>query len=308
MSYLNYKRNSLEICMNLRYDNRVLIGDDPKNFSDYGYGSSSLGDPLKTAALSHGTKVSGVLASTVKALGDSIKLDALSGKNYPLQILPVVISSIGDPMDKDLYLGIRYAISHGVKIINLSQSKQFSLNDSLIDQAFNYAREHDVLIVKSAGNNHMNLDDHYRFPDSFDNKNGKYFDNVITVSATEEKINSKLKSKSANYGKNTVDLFAPGAEIKTLLPNNKLTFSGGTSYAAPIVASVAALIRSYYPSLKASQVKDILMKSVTSFDTNVEIVQEDGTKKMVPFSELSKSGGVVNAYNAMRMAEKMAEK
>ena len=298
LDYLEFKKKSLNICMNLNYDDRALIGDNLKNSHYDNYGSQFVNK--KSHKISHGTEVTGIIIEGLDEL--------LKSEDKLLSVLPVVITAIGDPTDKDTALAIRYAADNGAKVINLSQTKTFSISDSLVDQALKYAEEKDVLIVKSAGNENLDLDISIRYPNDSNSDNKEIVDNVIVVGAIKSKINNKLKSKSSNYGKTNVDIFAPSTKIKTYTPNNGyITDSGGTSYAAPVVASVAVLIRSYFPKLSAKQVKQILMESGTSYDVEVEIILEDKSKKMIPFSELSKSGKVVNAYNALLLAEKVSK-
>jgi subtilisin family serine protease len=100
-------------------------------------------------------------------------------------------------------------------------------------------------------------------------------------------------------------VFAPGVKIYASTPNNKYQFLQGTSMAAPNVAGVAALIRSYYPTLSAKQVKHILMDSGTSIGEDVNVGGDPSDKR--PFASLSKSGRIVNAYNALIMAEKLSK-
>ena len=71
--------------------------------------------------------------------------------------------------------------------------------------------------------------------------------------------------------------------------------------AAPVVSGLAALIRSYYPKLTAIQVKEIILKSVVKVNHNVNMMKGAETVS-VPFSDLSVTGGVVNAYNALKLA------
>lgn len=72
-----------------------------------------------------------------------------------------------------------------------------------------------------------------------------------------------------------------------------------------IVVGVAALLKLYYPSLTAKQIKEILMKSVYKPDVMVIPPLTSGIKNKITFSEMSKSGGIVNAYNAVKLADKM---
>lgn len=102
----------------------------------------------------------------------------------------------------------------------------------------------------------------------------------------------------SNFGKRGVDVFAPGVAIYSSVPGSKYSEQNGTSMASPAVAGVAALIRSYFPQLSSHQVKDIILQSVVKFpDTKVKV-----NGKLVDFSSLSTTGGVVNAYNAIKLA------
>jgi subtilisin family serine protease len=105
----------------------------------------------------------------------------------------------------------------------------------------------------------------------------------------------------SNYGKNDVDLFSPGVKIYSTLPGGD-TYGNqqGTSMASPVVAGVAALILSYYPELSARQVKSVLEKSATPIKS-VKAVKP-GSEDEVLMSELSRTGGVVNAYEAIKIA------
>jgi len=221
--------------------------------------------------------------------------------------MPLCISTYGDEHDKDMALAIRYAVANGASIINISSGKDYSLHSDWVEKEIIRAHNQDVLIVTSAGNDHLNLDQKevFNYPNDTNSKGDEIVDNFIKVGASTNNLNKNIKRKSSNYGKTEVDIFAPGENIYTTSPNNTYSTKNGTSYAAPIVSGVAALIRSYYPSLSAAEVKDILMKSGTAYHIDIEIEQEDGSKKLVPFSELSKSGKIVNAYNALLLAEKV---
>ena len=254
--------------------------------------------------MDHGTLTTGVLAASranntgAKGITDNIK------------VMSLCISPYGDEHDKDMALAIRYAVDNGAKIINISSSKEFSLREDWVHDAIKYASDNDVLIVTSAGNSNYNLDepDTFNYPDDTKEDGTEVADNFIKVGATTY-LSEEFKRSSSSYGKNSVDVFAPGLKIYTTSSqkNEKYTYSGGTSAATPIVSGVAALVRSYYPKLSASQVKEIILQSGVSYNIDIEIEQEDSTKKSIPFSELSKSGKVVNAYNALLMAAQLSE-
>jgi len=158
-------------------------------------------------------------------------------------------------------------------------------------------------LVHAAGNDHKNIDKSDNFPTDAPDKIKEIVDNMITVGASSRHFNQDLVASFSNYGKLNVDVFAPGLEIYSTVPNNKYETQQGTSMAAPEVAGIAVLVRSYYPELSASQVKHILMNSGIKVDLNVELPGGDG--KLVPFSDLSVSGRIVNAYNALKMADSL---
>jgi len=122
-------------------------------------------------------------------------------------------------------------------------------------------------------------------------------------------FDEKLVSYFSNYGKLNVDIFAPGSEIYSTFPKDEYESIQGTSMASPEVAGVAALVRSYYPNLTASEVKHIIMNSGIEFNRVVTKPNKMGNEaEMINFNELSVSGRILNAYNALLMAEKMTSK
>ncbi len=298
--YLKLLDAPFKYYLNTEYNERSLIDDNPADISDTNYGNNNVTGNLKE--LYHGTLVSGVIAAT---RGNQIGIDGFSNQ---IQLMPLCISANGDEHDKDIALAIRYAVDNGAKVINMSSGKNFSLHESWVNDALTYAAKKDVLFISAAGNDYLNLDQRNSYP------NDQLFDglervnNCMLIGGSSKKINKKLSVSFSNYGKSSVDLFAPGIHITTTARFNKYEKVRGTSYAAPIVSGIAALIRSHYPSISASQVKQILMDSGISYDIKVRLIQEDRTKKMVPFSELSKSGKIVNAYNALLMAEEVAKR
>jgi subtilisin family serine protease len=209
----------------------------------------------------------------------------------------------GDEYDKDVALAIRYAVNNGAKVINMSFGKSYSPNAEWVYDAIKYAASKDVLLVHAAGNDHKDIDKSDNFPTDAPDKVKEIADNVITIGAMTRNYDENLVASFSNYGKLNVDLFAPGLEIYSTIPKNEYKLLQGTSMAAPAVAGVAAMVRSYYPELSASQVKHILMNSGIKVDKNVKLPGSED--KMVPFSDLSVSGRVVNAYNALKMADEM---
>ncbi|WP_457616994.1 S8 family serine peptidase, partial [Lutibacter sp.] len=208
--------------------------------------------------------------------------------------------------DKDVALAIRYAVDNGAKVINMSFGKTYSPYRHWVFDAIKYAEAHDVLLVHAAGNSSKNIDVEDNFPNDSKDKVNEIADNVLTVGAMSSNYNENLPATFSNYGKINVDVFAPGVQIYSTIPQNKYAKYSGTSMASPETAGVAALIRSYYPQLTASQVKHIIMNSATKLDIEVLKPTPRGQEaEKVKFSELSVTGGVVNAYNAVVLADKM---
>jgi subtilisin family serine protease len=282
--------------LNIDYNDRELIGDNPKDINDKYYGYRNVGI-AQSQLIYHSTYVTGIL------IADRNNNIGLKGISDNIRVLPISISSNGDEYDKDIALAIKYAVDNGAQIINMSSSKEFSINQDWVNEALKYAENYNVLFVTSAANSGYDVDKNIVFPNDFDDEAREMLDNFICVGASTIDVNKRLIASFSNFGKKNVDLFAPGKDIYTTEINNQYKYIDGTSMATPIVSGVAALIWSYYPNLKASEVKEILLESGVSYDIDVEIRGEDGKKKLVPFSSLSKSGKIVNAYNALLYAK-----
>nr|WP_321247844.1 S8 family peptidase [uncultured Psychroserpens sp.] len=272
-------------------------GDNPNDLNDKpGYGNNNPRPSKKTE--SHGTHVTGIIA----AERDNNK--GMNGVANNVQIMAIRSTPNGDEYDKDVALAIRYAADNGAKVINASFGKSFSPNSQWVRDAIKYAGEKDVLFVHAAGNDSENIDVVKNYPNDAIGTGPEVSDNFITVGALTNKYGSTMVSSFSNFGKVNVDVFAPGSDIYATMPENEYDMNSGTSMAAPNVAGVAALIRSQYPSLTASQVKKILMDSGLPIKAKVTI----GTNKQVKsLSEISTSGRIVNAYNALIMASQMAK-
>ena len=286
----------------LKKDYRAVLGDNPEDINDKpGYGDGNTGHSIKSEA--HGSHVSGIIGATRN------NGKGMNGVATNVKIMAVRAVPDGDEYDKDVALGIRYAVDNGAKVINTSFGKAYSPHKQWVYDAIKYAAEKDVLIVNAAGNDGKNIDVERTYPlDSPDLKT-EVSDNFITIGAMSANYNENLPAGFSNYGKINVDVFAPGVQVHSTTPENGYAKFSGTSMAAPATAGVAALIRSYYPKLSASQVKHILMNSGTLI--NFKVVKPGSKSRknpkgeLVPFSELSVSGRVVNAYNALRMADQM---
>ncbi len=285
----------------LKKEYRSVLGDDPNTMDNISYGDAATGHSSKDEA--HGTHVSGIIAaSRNNKLG-------MNGVATNVKIMAVRAVPDGDEYDKDVALGLRYAVDNGAKVINTSFGKGFSPKKEWVYEAILYAASKDVLIVNAAGNDGKNLDVEKTYPNDSRDLVTEISDNVLTVGAMSANYDENLPASFSNYGKINVDVFAPGVQIYSTIPDGEYAKFNGTSMAAPSTAGVAALLRSYYPKLSASQVKHILMNSGTMIDFDVikpgSSSREKPAGEKVPFSELSVSGRVVNAYNALKMADYM---
>ena len=294
---IKHYEDRLKYGLNKEFNPRKVLNDNPDDINDKIYGNNNVIGPTAEGAL-HGTHVAGIIAAVRH---NNIGIDGVADH---VRIMPVRTVPDGDEYDKDVALALRYAIDNGAKVINTSFGKEFSPHKEWVYDALKYAAEKDVLIVNAAGNDTKNVDVQLTFPD--DNINGKEFtDTMITIGALNYEYNENLVASFSNYGKNNVDLFSPGVQIYATVPENKYKFLDGTSMAAPEVAGVAALIRAYFPKLKAREVKQILMESGLTPTVKEVLVGgrgEEGEAKRMLFSELSKSGKIVNAYNAIILA------
>lgn len=275
--------------------------DNPDDIKDVPYGNN-LVMGSKDAEI-HGTHVSGIIIAE-RNNGVGMNGVATNAKLMSVRVVPD-----GDEYDKDVALGIRYAVDNGAKVINMSFGKSYSAHPEWVYEAIKYAESKDVLLVHAAGNDASNIDEANNFPNDSKDKVVEFASNVITVGAMTRHFNDKLVASFSNYGVKNVDVFAPGLEIYSTFPKNEYESIQGTSMASPEVAGVAALIRSYYPSLTAQQVKQIIMDSGIEYKGIVKAPTErGGTAPKVEFATLSVSGKVVNAYNALLMADQMVNK
>jgi len=297
---VDYFASKLDFMYNVDFNGRVT-GDNPDDYTDNKYGNNftmgSKDDEI------HGTHVSGIiLAERNNGIG-------MNGVTNNAVLMTVRAVPDGDEYDKDVALAIRYVVDNGAKVVNMSFGKKYSPHSQWVYDAIKYAAEHDVLLVKAAGNDNTNIDNHLHYPtDSPKNGKTEIADNVITVGAISRYLNEDICATFSNYGQTRVDIFAPGHQIYATFPKDNYKAISGTSMASPEVAGVAALVRSYYPKLTASQVKHIIMESGTSINMDVKIPTERGAvAKLVPFKTLSVSGKVLNAYKALLMAEKYSK-
>ncbi|WP_437396102.1 S8 family peptidase [Flagellimonas lutimaris] len=284
--------------LNKEFNGRAPVGDDPYDITDVPYGNGNPKNQVDTE--SHGTHVAGIIAAT---RNNGIGVDGVANN---VEIMSIRAVPNGDEYDKDIALGIRYAVDNGASIINCSFGKSFSPKAEWVYDAIKYAASKDVLIVHAAGNDGEDLEDpkNRNYPNDDMDEDREFVDNMITVGALSSNYGSEMVASFSNYGNQRVDVFAPGAEIYSTMPDNDYEFQGGTSMAAPAVAGVAALIRSFHPDLSASQVKNIIMQS--GLRTKASVIVAGDETKATTFDKISKSGKMVNAYNALILANNIS--
>ncbi len=306
---MDYFNGQLEYNLNVDYDPRNIVGDNYANSSEKNYGNNDVKGP----DASHGTHVAGIIGAV---RGNGIGMDGIADN---VQIMSVRVVPDGDERDKDVANGIRYAVDNGAKIINMSFGKSWVFDKKVVDDAIKYAESKGVLLIHAAGNENTNIDEQTHYPTKT-LLDGSSVNNWMEIGAMgydfdikkgdEEKPlpkNPKYKmvvGDFSNYGVKYVDVFSPGVDIYSTIPENKYAFFNGTSMAAPATSGVAAVIMSYFPNLTAAQVRDVLMQSSTKYGKYQ--VLKPGTKdEMVTLGQLSYTGGVVNLANAIKIASKI---
>jgi subtilisin family serine protease len=270
-----------------------IVKDNYNDFNDRFYGNP---DVMANTPF-HGTHVSGIIAGS---RNNNLGIDGIADN---VRIMMVRAVPDGDEHDKDIALAIRYAVDNGAKVINMSFGKGFSPEKNWVDDAVRYAQTKGVLMVHAAGNDAADIDTAWNFPTPVFKSDNKRASNWITVGASGDPKAGGIVASFSNYGKNEVDVFAPGRKIYSTIPGgNTYGNADGTSMASPVVAGVAALILEYFPALSAEQVKKVIEKSSVKPDVKVK-TPTTGTE--VELSELSRNGGVVNAYEAVKLAATM---
>lgn len=305
--------SKIKFGLNLDFNPRCGVCDNYNDKYEAFYGNNNVIGPDPR----HGTHVAGIIVAQ-----DSTTTIQGIAKNVQLMVIRVVPD--GDERDKDVANGIIYAVNNGAKVINMSFGKIYSSDKNVVDKAIKYAEKHDVVMVHAAGNDSKNLD----------NPNNRHYPTAIyldknkcttwlEVGASSWKDNQNIIAPFSNYGSKVVDVLAPGLDIYSSMPNNKYKFNSGTSMAAPVVAGIAAVVRSYYPKLKAKQVVDIIKKSSITLKVDNIIapandgIQDESNANMnkssinkvntVTFKELSRYG-IVNLYNAVELADKNSKR
>ena len=285
----------LEYGYNISFDPRSIVGDDYEDLDNRFYGNSDVKGP----DYDHGTHVAGIIAAN---------RDNNIGANGITQAELLIIRAVpnGDERDKDVANAIRYAVDNGADVINMSFGKSYSPELFYVQQAIEYAAQNKVLMVHAAGNDGANIDSVANYPSPIisDGSSSPY---VITVGASGWQGVNELAASFSNYGRSTVDLFAPGVDIYSTMPNQEYELSNGTSMAAPVVSGVIALLMQYFPEYSPLEIKNIIVSSVLKTDEQILLPGQSIEAQYAPFDHLSKDGGIINAYRAVREALKRLE-
>lgn len=300
---IDYYAKDAKYSYNINFDPRSIVGDNYEDTNERFYGNNRVKGRHQDDNL-HGTHVAGIIAANAQDNG--AKGIADQARIMSLRAVPD-----GDERDKDVANAIRYAVDKGAKIINMSFGKNFSPQKHVVDMAINYAQSKGVLLIHAAGNDSKNLDEQENYPSNENEQGIELGDLWINVGASSYKNDENLVAYFSNYGKNTVDLFAPGMQIYSTTPENSYQYLQGTSMAAPVVTGAAALLWSYYPKFSAQEIKNLLLESVHKVNKMVYLPsnrkddqEKEISSKKVPFKSLSKSGGILDLYKAVELAEK----
>lgn len=281
--------------LDVNADTRSIVGDNYNDMTEKYYGNGDCKGP----GAFHGTHVAGIIAASRK---NGIGMDGVANN---VRIMSVRCVPDGDERDKDIANAIRYAVDNGAVILNMSFGKKYSPGKTVVDDAVKYAESKGVLLIHAAGNAAEDIDEIIHYPCK-KLENGKTPSNFMDIGALSWKPDDEIAAPFSNYGKKTVDLFAPGVDIHSTVPDlNKYKDASGTSMAAPVVAGVAAVLKSYYPTLTPKQIIKILTKSSVKTYKNRKVIKPGSKDEMIEFSELSKTAGIVNLYEAVKMAEEM---
>ncbi len=285
----------VEYGYNPDFEPRSIVGDTYSDLTEQGYGNPDVHGPDP----GHGTHVAGIIGA---ARDTTLRIDGVAPA---VRLMPVRAVPDGDERDKDVANAIRYAADNGADIINMSFGKGYSPQKAIVDDAVHYADSLGVLMVHAAGNSAQNIDTEDNFPTAHYADGGRAT-HWIEVGASGWDVENELVASFSNYGAERVDVFAPGVDIYSSTTGNEYRFNSGTSMAAPMVSGVAALLMAYYPELSAQEVREIILESAVSYaDEQVTrpTTDQEAEATQVRFGTLSSTGSIVNAYEAVRMAE-----
>jgi subtilisin family serine protease len=244
--------------------------------------------------------VAGIIAAS---RNNGVGMDGIAAD---VKIMALRCVPSGDERDKDVANAIIYAVDNGASILNMSFGKKYSWNKKVVDDAVKYAESKGVLLIHAAGNDNLDIDKVTHYPcKKFETKGEA--SNFVDVGALDWHANDKIVAVFSNYGKKTVDVFAPGVDIYSTVPGGGYKDASGTSMAAPVTAGVAAVLKSYYPSLTPQQIKKILVKSSVKTYKGKKVIKPGTKDELVKFEKLGKNAGIVNLYEAIKMADKFAK-
>jgi subtilisin family serine protease len=313
----HYYQTQTEYQLNLDFDPRSMVGDNYNDINERVYGNNHIDGP----EAEHGTHVGGIVGASWNGKG----MDGVC-ENAQLMVIRCVPN--GDERDKDVANAIRYAVDNGARVVNMSFGKSFSPGKEAVDAAAEYAESKGVLLIHAAGNDSKNIDEQANFPKDTYNDGGEC-STWMEIGASGSTVEG-LMADFSNYGKKSVDVFAPGVDIYSTVPGGGFKDNSGTSMAAPVASGVAATILSYYPQLTATDVKAIMMQSATDyrkvkiertverkaigkFFARIFISKKKNEKSEIPprtyktksvrFGDMSVTGGVINLYEALKLAE-----
>ena len=291
-TYTRSLQNQLAYAYNLDYVPQPLVGEHPANLTERYYGNNNVQASLNGHGNDHGTHCAGIIgADRTNHLG-------VQGVADRVRIMSVRAAPEDDERDKDVANAIRYAVDNGAQIISMSFGKFLSPEKSAVDGAMRYANAHGVLLVHGAGNDGIDTDTVHFHPSGY-YLSGQVVPNMLTVGASTPTNNERLSARFSNYGPQSVDVFAPGQDILSTVSNSQYRLMSGTSMATPVVAGIAAVLKAYFPQLTPADLKRIIMASAVPCHTQV---LRPGSKQLVDFATLSRAGGVVNLYEAVRLA------
>ncbi len=280
----------LQSYYNENFNPRTIVGDVYSDLKNPFYGNNDVIGPDS----GHGTHVAGSIAAVRdNALG-------IKGVATNVKIMAIRVVPNGDERDKDVANGIRYAVKNGARIINMSFGKSYSpFKGKIVDLAVAEAEAAGVLLVHAAGNSNQNNDTAPNFPNRKNSLTGTEFSNWLEIGASSFEKGLNLPAEFSNYGKRSVDFFAPGVDILSTTPDNKYDTYSGTSMASPTTAGVAALLLSYDPSMDAEAVKTLMIDTSRRYPKLK--VNLPGTETPVLFSTLSSYGSVVDVFEATKL-------
>lgn len=281
---LDYFTPQAEKGYNLDFDPRKeIVGDNYDDYSEKNYGNNHYEGP----DAKHGTHVAGIIAGLPNGSEPQYGVASRVAKIMTVRAVPD-----GDERDKDVANAIRYAVDNGAKILNMSFGKPVSPGKNVVWDAFKYAESKGVLLVKAAGNENEDIAEHQYFPTNYKSTTDEkpFVNNMIVVGSNTNDANA-LKSSFSNYNKKMVDVFAPGSEIYSTVPDGKYEYLQGTSMASPVVAGASAVLLAYMPNLKPEQIIESLVNTTNASTNN-------------GFENLSRSGGVIDVAKAAEYAYK----